>query len=107
MSYSLQDRVSLGVSDYNAVFAGAQLMFPTGKLDIGVEGSLEAFIGDPKNAADAKLQEGSLMLRGGLVAGFHINDNWSAVAFLEGAKVPGILIAQVNAGSIPILRTSR
>ncbi|MBV8755957.1 MAG: carboxypeptidase regulatory-like domain-containing protein [Deltaproteobacteria bacterium] len=102
MRLSLQDRVSLGVSDYNAAFGGAHLQFPAGKAWVSVEGSLEAFLGSPP-AADAKLAEGSLVLRGGATAGFHINESWSAVAWLEAAKVPGVTASQVMAANIPLI----
>ena len=99
---SLQDRVSLGVSDYNAVFAGAHLMIPSGKLWIGAEVSLDAFIGSPP-AGSAELAEGSRLYRAGLDVGYHINEQWSVLAFLEVAKVPGILTAQVMTNSIPLI----
>ena len=102
MKLSLQDRVSLGVSDYNAAFGGAHLQFPTGKAWVSVEASLEAFLGSPP-AADAKLEEGTLVLRGGATAGYHINDSWSALAWLEAAKVPGVQAAQVMAANIPVI----
>jgi len=102
MKLSLQDRVSLGVSDYNAVFGGAHLQFPAGKAWISLEGSLVAFIGSPP-AADAELKEGSLLFRGGVTGGLHINQTWSAVAYLEAAKVPGIQAAQVMAANIPVI----
>ena len=40
MALSLSDRVSLGVSDYHALFGAAQLRIPAGKLWVAVEGSL-------------------------------------------------------------------
>jgi hypothetical protein len=103
MNLFLQDRVSLGVSDFNAAFGGAHLQFPAGpKAWIVLEGSLEAFLGDPP-AGHAPLAEGTLLIRGGASAGFHINPTWSAIAFLEAAKVPGIEMAQVTANNIPLI----
>lgn len=102
MRLSLQDRVSLGVSDYNAAFGGAHLQFPAGKAWVSVEASLAAFLGSPP-AADAKLEEGTLVLRGGATAGYHLNPQWSAVAWLEAAKVPGVQASQVAAMNIPLI----
>ena len=99
---SLQDRVSLGASNYNAVLAGAQLAIPAGKAWIGLEASMEAYIGSPPTG-QADLAEGTMLLRGGAVAGVKLNDQWSAVAFLEGAKSPGILLTQVMNANIPIV----
>jgi hypothetical protein len=104
---SLQDRVSLGASNYNAVLAGAQLMIPAGKAWIGLESTLEAYIGGPTATPDAQngaaLAEGSLTLRGGAVAGIRFNDQWSGLAFLEAAKTPGVTMTQVANASIPIV----
>lgn len=104
MKLSLQDRVSLGVSDYNAVFGGAHLQFPiaANKVWVSLEGSIVAFVGSPP-AADAPLAEGKLLIRGGATAGFHINPTWSAAAYLEAAKVPGIEASQVLAANIPVI----
>jgi hypothetical protein len=111
MSLSLSDRVSLGVSDYHALFGGAQLRIPAGKAWVGLEGSLDAFIGgppepsasDPAQVKRAELARGKLILRGGITAGFHISDQFSAIAFLEAAKVPGINDAQIDDGNIPLV----
>ena len=101
-SLSLQDRVSLGVSNYNEIVAGAQLVIPSGKTWFGVEGSLESFVGSaPAGMAD--LKEGSLLLRAAVTAGLHLSDQWGLVAYLEAAKVPGVQDSQVMAGSIPII----
>ncbi len=108
---SLQDRVSLGVSDYHALFGGVQLRIPAGdKAWVGAEGSLDAFIGGPPTPSAtsmevmrAELPRGKLVFRGGLTAGFHINDSISAIVFLEAAKVPGINLAQVMDNNIPLI----
>jgi hypothetical protein len=103
MRLSLQDRVSLGVSDFNAAFGGAHLQFPAGpKAWIGLEGSVEAFLGDPP-AGNAKLAEGTMTARVGASAGYHISPTWSAVAYVEAAKVPGIEMAQITANNIPLI----
>ncbi len=102
---SIQDQVSLGVSDYNEVEAGAQIGLPlsaAGKAFVSIEGSLEAFLGSA-TAGDGALKEGSMTLRGGIAAGMHLNDQWSLLAFVEGAKVPGIEQSQITAKQIPII----
>lgn len=108
MRLSLPDRVSLGVSDYHALFGAAQLRIPAGKAWFGVEGSLDAFVGGPPNAAAgevqrAELARSKLIFRGGVVGGYAITDRFSAIAFLEAAKVPGINDAQIDADNIPLV----
>jgi hypothetical protein len=108
MKLSLSDRVSLGVSDYHALFAAAQLRVPAGKMWVALEGSLDAFIGSPSapeapDVQHAELARGKMIIRGGLTAGFPINEQFSAIAFLEAAKVPGINDAQIDDGNIPLV----
>ncbi len=108
MRLTLQDRVSLGVSDYNALFGAAQLRIPAGKAYVGIEGSLDAFIGGPDapdagEVAHAELARGTIVLRGGVTAGYHITDTVSAVVFAELAKVPGVNLAQVMDNNIPLI----
>lgn len=106
---SLQDRVSLGVSDYHAVMAGAQLRLPAGdKAWVAAEGSIDAYVGGPAEPGPmeikrAELPRGKQTFRGGLTAGFHINDTISAFVFLEAAKVPGINLAQIADNNIPLV----
>jgi hypothetical protein len=106
---SLQDRVSLGVSDYNAFFGGAHLVIPAGKAWVGAEASLDAFLGSAPatagavTAGHAELTDGKLSFRGGVSGGFHINDQWGVLAFLELAKVPYVTTAQVMDGNIPLI----
>lgn len=108
LKLSLSDRVSLGVSDYNAAFGSAQLRIPAGKAYVGLEGSLEALLGSPPapemgQVAHADLARGKLILRGGITAGYHITDTISAVVFLEAAKMPGINDAQIDDNNIPLV----
>jgi hypothetical protein len=108
MRLSLQDRVSLGVSDYHAAFGAAQLRIPAGKAWLGLEGSLDAFIGGPPTPAmgevqRAELPRSTLIFRGGLSAGYHITDTLTAILFLEAAKVPGVNAAQVLDNNIPLI----
>ncbi|HUS31200.1 MAG TPA: carboxypeptidase regulatory-like domain-containing protein [Kofleriaceae bacterium] len=108
MKLSLSDRVSLGVSDYNAVFGGAQLRIPAGKAWVGIEGSLDAFVGGPGTpemgqVAHAELARGKLIFRGGLTAGYHITDTISGIVFFEATKSPGVNDAQVDDANIPLV----
>ena len=91
---SVQDRVSLGVSDYNAVVGGAHLMFPFGKAFVGVEGSVDYFVGSDAPGA---------IVRAGISGGYRITDQWSALAFVEGAKVPGIKDSDVMRNVVPLI----
>jgi hypothetical protein len=105
---TLPDRVSLGVSDYHALFGGAQLRIPAGKAWVGVEGSLDAFIGGPGDppmgqVQRAEISRGKLIFRGGLTGGFHITEQFSVIAFLEAAKVPGLDDAQIDDANIPLV----
>jgi hypothetical protein len=108
MLLSLSDRVSLGVSDYHALFGAAQLRIPAGKAWIGLEGSLDAFVGGPPDpdageVKRAELARGKLIFRGGALAGYHITDQLSGLVFVEAAKVPGINDAQVDGNNIPLV----
>lgn len=99
---SLQDRVSLGVSDFNEVFGGVRYAIPVaaGKAYVGLEASIEAFVGSSSTAA---LAEGSQLLRGTVTAGYRVAPEWTLMAFVEGVKSPGIESSQITAGAIPIV----
>jgi hypothetical protein len=99
---SVADQASLGVSSYNAILAGAQIRYPMGKAWLAAEGSLEAYVGTPATGM-ATLEEGTVLIRGALVGGLHFNDTWSGVAYVEGAKSPGVELSQVAAQSIPLI----
>lgn len=107
---SLADRVQLGVSDFNAVFGGAHLAFPIGRAWIGAEASIDAFLGDPPGdgmggvkLGHAALTDGTISFRGGVSAGYHINDTFAVLGYAEGARVPYITTAQVMDGNIPLI----
>ena len=107
---SLADRMSLGVSDFNEVFGGAHLALPFGQAWLGAEASLDAFLGDPPKNADgtvknghAELLDGKLAFRGGISGGYHLNDQFAILAFVEMAKVPYVTLAQVAANNIPLI----
>jgi hypothetical protein len=103
--------VSLGVSDYHALFAAAQLRIPAGdKAWVAVEGSLDAFVGGPPEVDDptmevkrAELPRGTRTCRGGLTGGYHISETLSAFVFMEAAKVPGVNLAQVVDNNIALI----
>jgi hypothetical protein len=107
---SLADRMQLGVSDFNAVFGGVHLAIPFGQAWIGAEASLDAFLGDPPSdgaggvkVGHAALTDGTLTIRGGVSGGYHINDQFAVLAYVEGAKVPYITTAQVMDNNIPLI----
>jgi hypothetical protein len=91
---SAQDRVSLGVSDFHAAVGGAHFIVPFGKAFVGFEASIDFFVG-----SDAP----GPILRGGAHGGLHLSDQWSLLAYLEGAKVPGLGLADVMAGDIALV----
>ena len=108
MRLTVSDRVSLGVSDYHALFGSAQLRIPAGPAWVGLEGSLDAFIGGPPDASGTEVQRAELarskmIIRGGLTAGYPFNDKFSGVFFFEAAKVPGINDAQIDDNNIPLV----
>jgi hypothetical protein len=105
-SLSIHDRVSLGVSEFHAVVAGVHLGIPVGnKAFVGLESSLDFFVGDgetPLGATAAHEAPGPL-IRFGASAGYHITPQYTVMAFVEGAKVPGILLAEAMAGDIRLV----
>lgn len=96
---SVPDRVSFGISNYNAVVAGAQIAYPLGsRASLAAETSFVAFVGGP-----SELREGRWLVRGALVGAVHIGANWSAAAFVEAIKSPGVLGSQASMAAIPII----
>ncbi len=91
---SASDRVSLGVSSFNAVLAGVHLMVPLGKLFVGGEVSTDLFVGSGAPGA---------IIRGNASLGYRVTDSWSGVAFLEFAHVPGLSYTDVMAGDITLI----
>lgn len=79
-SYTLEDRVSLGVSDFHAALAGVSFRVPAGKRAyVSLEGSTDLFVGS--NAPGP-------ILRGGALAGISVTDAVTIVGFVEVARVP-------------------
>lgn len=79
---SAADQVSLGVSRFSAALAGLSLRVPLGERSyVALEGSADVFVG--KDAPGP-------ILRGGGMFGVAVNDALSVIAYVEGAKVPGL-----------------
>lgn len=103
---SIHDRVSLGVSEFNAAVGGVHLGIPAGpKLFLNLEGSVDYYIGSgdtPAGATEAHEAPGPLLRVGASVA-FNITPKYALLAFVEGAKVPGLLLADVMASDIKLI----
>lgn len=104
MLLSAEDRISLGVSDYHAMVAGAYYKLPVGaKAFVGVEGSMDLFFGAHlPDGITAPAKPGPI-LRGALSGGIHLNKQWSAFAFVQFAKVDKVSEADVTAGNIALI----
>lgn len=105
MKLSVQDRVSLGVSEFHAVLAGASLSVPSGKLFFGAEASVDVFVGKgntPAGSTTAHEAPGPLV-RFGANAGYHITPEWAVIVFVEGSKVPHISPAELAANDVRLI----
>lgn len=92
---SVEDQVSLGVSSFNAALAGLSLRVPINeRWYVELEGSADVFVG---NGAPGPI------LRGGGLLGVAVNDAVSVIAYVEGAKVPGINASDVMANHIVLV----
>jgi hypothetical protein len=79
---TIGDQVSLGVSEFSAFLAGAQLRIAAGRRAyVALEGSTDVFVGDKAPSA---------ILRGGAMAGIAVSDMVTIIGFIEAAKVPGL-----------------
>ncbi len=104
MLLSAEDRVSLGVSDYHAMVAGLHYQLPLGnKAYLGVEGSMDLFFGAHLPDGITAPDKPKPILRAALSGGFHLNDQWSAFAFLQLAKVGKPDADDVMAGNIALI----
>ena len=103
---SVQDRVSLGVSEFHAVVGGAQLGIPVGdKAYVGAEGQIDVFVGSgetPMGSSSAH-EAPSPLVRFGVSGGYHINKSWTVLAYLAGARVPKIVAADISANDIKLV----
>lgn len=105
-SLSIHDRVSLGVSEFNAVLGGVHLGIPVGtKAFVGLESSVDFFVGDGETPAGASAPHAAPgpLIRFGASAGFHITPNYTVMAFVQGAKVPGLRLTDIMAGDIRLI----
>lgn len=103
---SVQDRVSLGVSEFHAVVGGAHLGIPVGtKAFIGAEGQIDVFVGggDTPMGASSAHEAPSPLVRFGASGGYHINNSWTVLAYLGGARVPKIVNADIAANDIRLV----
>lgn len=92
---SVEDQVSLGVSKYNAALAGLALRVPAGaRAYVDLEGSTDVFVG-----AGAP----SPIYRATATVGLTVTDAITLLAFVEGAKVPGIHYAAAMADQVPLV----
>jgi hypothetical protein len=90
---SAEDRVSLGVSQFHAVLAGAHYALPLGKVFVGFEASGDIFVG-----GDAP----SPIIRGGMSVGRHLAQ-WQLFAYARGATGPSIDPIEAMAGTFPLV----
>lgn len=105
MKLSLQDRVSLGVSEFHAILAGASLSIPSGKLFFGAEASIDVFVGSgntPATSTEAHEAPGPLV-RFGANVGYRITPEWSLMLFVEGAKVPHVSPAELAMNDVRLI----
>ncbi|HEY0194486.1 MAG TPA: carboxypeptidase regulatory-like domain-containing protein [Kofleriaceae bacterium] len=92
---SVEDRVSLGVSDYHAALGGVSLRFPLGRrASLELEGSTDIFVGSGAP---------SPIFRGGGQLGVGLTDALSLAVFVEGAKVPGVSYAGAAMGEVKLI----
>lgn len=103
---SVQDRVSLGVSEFHAVVGGAHLGIPIGdNAYVGAEGQIDVFVGGgdtPMGATEAH-EAPSPLIRFGASAGYHINKSWTVLGYLGGARVPKITNAEITANDVRLV----
>jgi hypothetical protein len=93
--FSVEDQVSLGVSKYNAALAGLALRVPAGaRAYVDLEASTDVFVG---SGAPSPIYRGTATL------GVAVTDAITLLAFVEGAKVPGIHYAAAMADQVPLV----
>lgn len=103
---SVQDRVSLGVSEFHAVVGGAHLGIPVGtKAYIGAEGQIDVFVGsgDTPMGGTTAHEAPSPLIRFGASGGYHVNNSWTILAYFGGARVPKITSAEISANDIRLV----
>ncbi|MFN0251824.1 MAG: carboxypeptidase regulatory-like domain-containing protein [Kofleriaceae bacterium] len=103
---SVQDRVSLGVSEFNAFVGGAHLGIPVGKKAyVAAEGQIDVFVGSgiTPMGASAAHEAPSPLVRFGASGGYHINKSWTVLAYLGGARVPKVTNADIAANDVKLV----
>jgi hypothetical protein len=93
MDFSTMDQASLGVSQWNAVVAGARVGYPTGKLTIAVEGAVDLYVGGPDGRPGPTISFGGS-------ASYRLTANLSAELFV-GANIQDK--PTETAGVIPLI----
>jgi hypothetical protein len=92
---SVEDQVSLGVSKYNAALAGLALRVPVGaRAYVDLEASTDVFVGSVAP---------SPIYRGTATFGLAVTEAVTLLAFVEGAKVPGIHYADAMNDIVPLV----
>ncbi|HET9625782.1 MAG TPA: carboxypeptidase-like regulatory domain-containing protein [Kofleriaceae bacterium] len=92
---SVEDQVSLGVSRYHAATAGLAFLAPIGaRMYVDLEASTDVFVG--AGAPDP-------IFRGGATFGVELTGALTLLAFVEAAKVPGILYSAARADHVPLV----
>jgi carboxypeptidase family protein len=92
---SAADRISLGVSDFHAALGGVALRIPAGKRAyLELEGSTDVFVGSGAPGP---------IFRGGAEVGIAVSDAFTILAYVEGAKVPGLAYSDVMAGNVVLI----
>jgi hypothetical protein len=93
--FSVADRVSFGVSSFHAALAGLSLRVPINdRAYVGLEGSADVFVGSGAPGP---------IVRGGGLFGVAVNDAVSVIAYVEGAKVPGLSYSDVMQGHVVLV----
>jgi hypothetical protein len=92
---TVEDRVSLGVSAFNAALAGASLRVPVNpRTYVALEASTDVFVGSGAPGP---------IVRGGAQVGIAVTEVFTVVGFLEGAKVPGISYGEAKNGNVVLV----
>jgi hypothetical protein len=102
---SMQDRVSLGVSEFHAAVGGAHVAIPVGKAFVNLESTIDVFVGsgDTPAGATAAHEAPGPLIRLGASVGFNITPQYAALAFVQAAKVPGLASVDVMADDITLI----
>ena len=101
---TLEDRVSLGVSEFHAVIGGVNLSIPSGKMFFGAEASVDVFLGSGKTMGTNPAHDApGPLVRFGANAGYRITPEWAAMVFVEGSRIPKIDPGDVAANDITLI----